>query len=123
MLYLFNSESSQSKSIFISLMRIYGIGKFNSILICKHLGFSGNLKTKNLSNNQINSIIKLIEHVNFKVADELIKLKALNTKNKILIKCYRGIRKIKGLPIRGQRTHTNSRTSKKNLLKNQSAAF
>lgn len=87
------------------------------------MGFSGNLKTKNLSNNQINSIIKLIEHVNFKVADELIKLKALNIKNKILIKCYRGIRKIKGLPIRGQRTHTNSRTSKKNLLKNQSAAF
>jgi small subunit ribosomal protein S13 len=94
-------------------MHIYGIGKFNSILICKHLGFSSNLKTKNLSNNQINIIVKLIEHVNFKTADELIKLKALNAKNKIVIQCYKGIRKMKGLPVRGQRTHTNSKTSKR----------
>lgn len=117
MLHLFNLESSQSKPLFISLTCIYGIGKFNSILICKHLGFSSNLKTKNLSNNQINTILKLIEHVNFKTADELIKSKALDAKNQILIKCYRGIRKTKGLPVRGQRTHTNAKTSKKNLLK------
>jgi small subunit ribosomal protein S13 len=117
MLYFFKSKSLQSKPIFISLMHTYGVGKFNSILICKHLGFSSNFKTKNLSNNQINTTIKLIEHVNFKIADELIKSKALDAKNKILIKCYRGIRKIKGLPVRGQRTHTNAKTSKKNFLK------
>ena len=122
MFYLFDTEFLKSKLVFVSLMGIFGLGKFNSILICKQLGFSNNLKIKNLSKDQINKIIKLIEYLNFKIANNLKKLLALNTKIQILIKCYKGFRKIKGLPVRGQRTHTNSKTAKK-MYKNDCTLF
>jgi small subunit ribosomal protein S13 len=116
MLYLFESEFPKNKSIFISLSRVFGIGKFNSILICKQLGFSINFKTKNLSKEQVNKIIKIFEYLNLQVASDLKKLDTLTLKKQILIKCFKGLRKLKGLPVRGQRTHTNCKTAKK-LLK------
>ena len=119
MLYLFESEFPKNKSIFISFLQVFGIGKFNSILICKQLGFSVNLKTKNLSKEQINKIIKIFEFLNLQITSDLKKLKALVLKKQILIRCYKGLRKLKGLPVRGQRTHTNRKTAKK-LLKNMS---
>lgn len=122
MFYLFDTEFFKSKSVFVSLMNIFGIGKFNSILICKQLGFSNNLKIKNLSKNQINKIVQLVEYLNFKIANNLKKFLILNTKIQILIKCYKGFRKIKGLPVRGQRTHTNSKTAKR-CIKNGYTLF
>jgi len=122
MLYLFESEFPKNKSIFVSFMQVFGIGRFNSILICKQLGFCLNFKTKNLSKEQTNKIIKIFEHLNLKIASELKKIKTFIWKKQILIKCYKGLRKLKGLPIRGQRTHTNSRTTKK-LLKNVNSLF
>ena len=77
MLYLFESEFPKNKSVFISFMQIFGVGKFNSILICKQLGFCINFKTKNLSKEQINKIIKIFEHLNLQIANELKKIKAL----------------------------------------------
>jgi small subunit ribosomal protein S13 len=122
MFYLFDTAFLKSKPVFVSLTSIFGIGKFNSILICKQLGFSNNFKIKNLSKDQINKIVKLIEYLNLKIASSLKKLLALNTKIQILIKCYKGFRKIKGLPVRGQRTHTNAKTSKK-CIKNGYTLF
>jgi small subunit ribosomal protein S13 len=116
MLYLFESEFFKNKSIFVSFMQIFGIGKFNSILICKQLGFCKNFKTKKLSKKQINKIIKIFEYLNLQIASELKKIKLLIWKKQILIKSYKGLRKLKGLPVRGQRTHTNSKTSRR-LLK------
>lgn len=110
---IFETELCLKKSIFFSLVSIFGIGKFNSFLICKQLGFSKNLKTRNLTKEQINKIIQIIEFLNFKIGSNLKKSKILNAKKLILIKCYKGLRKIKGLPVRGQRTHTNSRTARK----------
>ena len=113
MVYLFETQFLSNKSIFFSLIQIYGIGKFNSFLICKQLGFSKNLNIKQLSKEQLNQIVKIIEYLNFSLASHLKKSKIINAKKLVLIKCYKGLRKIKGLPIRGQRTHTNSRTARK----------
>jgi small subunit ribosomal protein S13 len=113
MIYLFESELAEDKSIFFALTQIYGIGKANSFLICKKLGFSKNLKTKNLSKEQISKLINLIDSLNLELASDLKKLKLLIAKKLLSIKSYKGLRKNQGLPIRGQRTHTNARTARK----------
>ena len=115
MVYLFESEVPENKSVFFALTHIYGIGKVNSFLICKRLGFCRNLKIKDLSKDQLNKLSKVVESLNIKLGSELKKLNILNIKKLISIKSYRGLRKIQGLPIRGQRTHTNARTSRKRL--------
>lgn len=116
MIYLFESELPENMSVVFALKRIYGIGKKNSFLICKKLGFSINLKIKNLSKYQITHILNLINSLNLVVAADLKNIKNLITKNLISIKSYRGLRKIQGLPVRGQRTHTNARTARKKFL-------
>lgn len=113
MVYLFESELPENKSVFLSLMHIYGFGKFTSFSVCKQLGFSRNFKVKNLSKEQINKLVKTIEHLNIELASDLKKSKILSTKKLISIKSYKGLRKSRGLPIRGQRTHTNAKTSRK----------
>lgn len=113
MIYLFESELPENKSICVSLSKIYGIGKNNSLTVCKILGFSFNLKIKNLSKEHLIELIKTIESFNFILASDLKKSKLLISKKLISIKNYRGLRSYQGLPVRGQRTHTNAKTAKK----------
>lgn len=113
MLYIFESELPENKSIFFALTHIQGIGKYNSLLICKQLGFSKNLKLKNLSREQVSRLIKFIESLNLLLVGDLRKLRLILAKKSISIKSYRGLRKTQGLPIRGQRTHTNARSARK----------
>ncbi len=113
MLYIFETELLNNKSIFFSLQKIYGIGPKQSFFICKKLGFSSNLKTFEMSFDQINKLIKSIERSDLVITSELKKLQSLFLKNLVNIKSYRGLRKIQGLPVRGQRTHTNAKTAKK----------
>jgi len=113
MVYLFESELPENKPVFLSLMHIYGLGKFNSFLICKRLGFSINLKIKNLSKEQLHELIKIIELLDLKLASDLKKFNLFVVKRLVSIKSYRGLRKTRGLPVRGQRTHTNAKTSRK----------
>ena len=113
MVYLFESEISENKPIFVSLTQIYGIGHFTAVLICKKLGFSKNLKIKDLSKEQTFKIIKTIELLKLNIASDLKKSNLLNSKNSVSIKSYKGLRRNQGLPVRGQRTHTNARTAKK----------
>ena len=115
MVYIFESELPENKSVFLSLTYIFGLGKHNSSLVCKKLGFSGNLKFKNLSKKQLNKIIKVIKLLNLELSSELKKKRLLFFKNSISIKSYKGFRKKSGLPVRGQRTHTNAKSSKKRL--------
>ena len=89
MVYLFESELPENKSVFLSLMHIYGLGKFTSQLICKQLGFSRNFKVKNLSKEQINKLVKTIERLNIELASDLKKSKILSTKKLISIKSYK----------------------------------
>ena len=113
MIYLLESELPKRKSIFLALTSIYGIGKAKSIRICKKLGFSLNLKIEDLTKDQILKMIKVIDSLNFTLAIDLKKIKSNVLKNLVSIKSYRGLRRRSGLPVRGQRTHTNAKTSSK----------
>lgn len=113
MVYLLETDLHENKSIFFALKNIYGIGKKNAFNICKKLGFSENLKVKSLSKEQIKKLLKLVENSGIVITSDLKKVRNLTLKNLIFIKSYRGLRKIKGLPVRGQRTHTNGRTARK----------
>ena len=115
MLYLFESELSENKSIFFALKYIFGIGCYRSNFICKKMGFSLNLKVKNLTKDQISKLTLTIESLNYNLGNDLKKLRFVTLKKLINIKSYKGLRRNEGLPVRGQRTHTNSKTSKKKL--------
>ena len=111
MVYLFESEIPENKSIFFAMTHIFGLGKSNSSLLCKKIGFYKNLKVKNMSKEQINKLIFAIEFSNLIV--DLKKKKSLQLKRLLSIKSYKGLRLKQGLPVRGQRTHTNARTARK----------
>lgn len=113
MIYLFESELVENKSVLTSLTQIYGIGRVRSSFLCRNLGFSINFKVKDLSKIQVNQLIKFIESSNIVIAGDLKKTKLLVSKSLISIKSYRGLRRYQGLPVRGQRTHTNAKTAKK----------
>ena len=113
MVYLFETKLLENKSIFFALTSIYGIGRARSFKICKKLGFSTNLKVRDLSEEHTLKVAKLIELSDFAITSELRKIQTLNLKRLVSIKSYRGIRRIKGLPVRGQRTHTNAKSARR----------
>ena len=113
MLYILETEIISNKSIYFSLRKVYGLGSTKVNLLCKKLGVSPNLKVYNLSAKKLKKLIKFIEILNIKVSSELKKNISLNLQTLVNIKSYRGLRKLKGLPVRGQRTHSNAKTSKK----------
>ena len=113
MLYLLETKLPENKSVFLALTYIYGIGSSTSLLLCKKLGFSLNFKVKDLTSEQTVALLKLVDYLNLPLNNQLKKLKTLSLKKLINIKSYRGLRKLRGLPVRGQRTHTNARSSRK----------
>lgn len=113
MLYLLETKLPESKSVFFALINVYGIGKSTASLICKKLGFSVNLKIKDLTQEQIIEMLQLIDSMNLKLNNELKNLRSINLKNLVSIKSYRGLRRVRGLPVRGQRTHTNAKSARK----------
>ena len=114
MLYLLETKLPENKSVFFALTNVYGIGKTTSFFICKKLGFSMNLKIKDLNQEQIVDILQVVESLNLTLNNELKKLRSLTLKKLISIKSYRGLRRVRGLPVRGQRTHTNAKSARKN---------
>lgn len=118
MLYLLEHKLSETKPVVIALTTIYGIGKSTSVLICKKLGFSLNLKVKDLTQEQIEEILQLVNLLNLTLNNELKKLKSLKIKDLIFIKSYKGLRRVRGLPVRGQRTHTNAKSARRNKRTN-----
>lgn len=114
MLYLLETNLPDSKSVFFALTRIHGIGKSAAFSICKKLGLSLNLKVKNLSQDQISELLRLVDSLNLLLNTDLKKFKSLTLKTLTSIKSYKGLRRLKGLPVRGQRTHTNAKSAKKN---------
>ena len=116
MIYIFDTELTENKLTNYSFQQIYGISNKKSFFINKKLGFSGNLKVKHLSKDQVIELLKIMDILDLTLASDLKKLKFLSIKNLISIKSYRGLRRNKGLPLKGQRTHTNARTSRKKFL-------
>ena len=113
MAYILETELNKNKSIFFALTKIYGINLNTSIIICKKLGFSKNLKIKNLTDKQEKKIIFITNRLNININNKLKKLKTIQVKNLISMKSYRGLRRLKRFPVRGQRTRSNASTAKK----------
>lgn len=101
------------KNIGYSLPFIYGIGHSLSYKILTQAKIDPLKKVKELSEEEINFLRKIIEE-NYKTEGSLRKEILFNIKRLKEIKCYRGIRHLKGLPVRGQRTRTNTRTVRGN---------
>jgi small subunit ribosomal protein S13 len=101
------------KRVEIALTYIYGIALTSSQKILASLKIDPNIRVKNLSEEQVNTLRQKIEK-DYKVEGELRRERITNIKRLREIKCYRGIRHTKGLPVRGQRTKTNTRTVRGN---------
>lgn len=94
----------------IGFTRFYGIGRTNVVKLLKDSAIKPDVRIKDLSRDDINNLMKAME--NFKTEGDLKKELRENIERLKAIKSYRGIRHIVGLPARGQRTRTNSRTRK-----------
>ena len=101
----------RGKRIEVALTYIYGIGDTRARKILANTGVSPDLRTQDLGDEDINRLRREIEG-KFKVEGALRTEVSMNVKRLMDIGCYRGLRHRRGLPVRGQRTHTNARTHK-----------
>ena len=101
----------REKKVEIGLTYIYGIGRHSAQQIIEKAGIDASLRVRDLTDADVNKIRGVIER-DFKVEGALRTEVAMNIKRLMDIGSYRGIRHRRGLPVRGQRTHTNARTKK-----------
>jgi small subunit ribosomal protein S13 len=100
------------KRIDISLRYIYGIGPVNAKAILERAGIEGSVRAKDLTEAQLSQIVHAIQDGKYVIEGDLRREIGMNLKRLQGIKCYRGVRHLRGLPVRGQRTQTNARTRK-----------
>ena len=101
----------RDKRLDIALRYIYGIGPTSAYQIVSGTQIEGGTKVRDLSEEEVLKIREYIDR-NFKVEGDLRREVAQDIKRKIEIGCYQGLRHRRGLPVHGQRTHTNARTRK-----------
>jgi small subunit ribosomal protein S13 len=101
----------REKAVRVALTYIYGIGKTAAERICDEAGVSPTTKTFDLDESEVVRLRDVIQG-QYKVEGDLRREVQQNVKMLMDIGCYRGLRHRKGLPVRGQRTHTNARTRK-----------
>jgi small subunit ribosomal protein S13 len=101
----------KNKRIEIALTYIYGIGRSTSQKILDEAKIDQDTKSDDLTEDQIAAIRQVID-TNYKVEGDLRREVSMNIKRLMDLGCYRGLRHRRGLPVRGQRTHTNARTRK-----------
>jgi small subunit ribosomal protein S13 len=101
----------RGKRIEVALTYIFGIGRTRAVKILEACGVDPSRRAQDLSDEEINLLRKEIEG-SFKVEGALRTEVSMNIKRLMDIGCYRGLRHRRGLPVRGQRTHTNARTHK-----------
>jgi small subunit ribosomal protein S13 len=106
----------KEKKIDIALTYIYGIGRSLGKKILKEAGIDSNFKASQLSSEEVGKLKDIIEK-KYRVEGDLRKDKMMNIKRLKNIGSWRGFRHIKGLPVRGQRTKTNTRTVRGNVRK------
>lgn len=100
-----------AKPIAISLTYIFGIGHKSALDICKKAGVDATARVHGLSDDEILKLREVIDS-EYKVEGDLRRDVQMNIKHLMDIGSYRGLRHRRGLPVRGQRTHTNARTRK-----------
>jgi len=101
----------KEKKIGVALSYIYGIGRDNAKSILTTAAIDANKRAKDLSEDEVSKITSIIQK-DYRVEGELRREISDNVRRLMEIGCYRGLRHRKGLPVRGQRTKTNSRTRK-----------
>jgi len=101
----------REKRLVISLTYIYGVGLSSAEEICEATGIDQSTRVRDLTDEEVNKLRAHIEG-NLKVEGDLRRDVSQNIKRKMEIGCYQGLRHRRGLPVRGQRTHTNARTRK-----------
>ena len=113
----------REKRLEISLTYIFGIGKPTAQRMCADLGIDPNTRVRDLTDDEVNKLRGWVDQ-NITVEGDLRREVQTDIKRKIEIGCLQGVRHRKGLPVRGQRTHTNARTRKgpKKTVANQKKA-
>jgi small subunit ribosomal protein S13 len=100
------------KRVDISLRYIYGIGPVNALEVLERAGIDPAIRAKDLTESQLSLIVNAIQEGKYVVEGDLRRELGMNLKRLQAIKSYRGQRHLRSLPVRGQRTQTNSRTRK-----------
>lgn len=101
----------REKRLEVALTYIYGVGQTRARQIVTGAMVDANTRVRDLSEDEVVRLRGFLEN-NYKVEGDLRREESQNVKRKIEIACYQGIRHRRGLPVRGQRTHTNARTRK-----------
>ena len=101
----------REKRLEIALTYVFGIGWPTSLKVCADLGLNPDTRVRDLTDDEVNRIRVYVDQ-NLRVEGDLRRDVAQDIKRKIEIGSYQGVRHRKGLPVRGQRTHTNARTRK-----------
>ncbi len=99
------------KRVLIALTYIHGIGRTKAQEICDKIAIPAERRVHQLTDDEVLRIRELIDR-EYRVEGDLRRQVAMNIKRLMDLGCYRGLRHRKGLPVRGQRTHTNARTRK-----------
>jgi len=100
-----------NKRVIIALTYIHGIGRTTAVKIADKLGIAHSVRVQDLSDEEVLRIREAID-AEFTVEGDLRRQTAMNIKRLMDLRAYRGLRHRSGLPVRGQRTHTNARTRK-----------
>jgi small subunit ribosomal protein S13 len=101
----------RDKQVQISLTYIHGVGRTTAVEICEATGVAPTARVRDLTDDEVTHIRTYVDQ-NCKVEGDLRREVSQNIKRKMDIGCYQGLRHRRGLPVRGQRTHTNARTRK-----------
>jgi len=101
----------REKRVEVALTYIYGVGRTRALATLKDTGISGEIRVKDLTDDQLVALRDYIEG-NYKVEGDLRREVQADIRRKVEIGSYQGIRHRRGLPVRGQRTKTNARTRK-----------
>lgn len=101
----------REKQVQIALTYIYGIGRTRASKACEGAGVSGITKVRDLTDEEVVRLREFIDS-NYQIEGDLRRERQQNIKRLMEIGCYRGLRHRRGLPVRGQRTHTNARSRK-----------
>ena len=101
----------REKRVLIALTYIHGIGRTSAASICEATGVNPSTRVRDLADDEVTSLRVFVDQ-QLKVEGDLRREVSQNIKRKMDIGCYQGLRHRRGLPVRGQRTHTHARTRK-----------